>query len=161
VENSFWLYLRIGFQAVGALCLAIAAFLKFSGHPATIAIFSQMHLEPLGRYSSALTDIVVAIFLLLPGFIWAGAIMGLSILLGALFFHGSLLGLEVQQDHGMMFRLAVCASISCGAVLYLQLVALFPKSIPAPNVLQDSKTRKVLRRRRLIRKAESKKKLRK
>ena len=161
VEHSLWLYLRIGFQAVGALCLAIAAFLKLSGHPATIAIFSQMHVEPFGRYSSALTDITVAVFLIMPGFIWAGAIMGLSILLGALFFHGTLLGLQVQSDHGMMFRLALSASICCAAVLYLQLVAVFPKAVPAPTLLQSNKTKKVMRRHRLIRKASANKRLRK
>lgn len=83
---------------------------KYSGHPESIWIFEQMGWEPWGRYMIAIIE-TIAILLLLSSWYIIGAIISLSIISAANFLHFTRLGLEINGDGGLLFRLSILVII--------------------------------------------------
>ena len=72
----------------------IAAFLlqtvirfKFPGHPDSVLIFTQMGMEPWGRYFVAVVETLASILLLIPRFSLYGAFLIACTMLGAIVGH--------------------------------------------------------------------------
>lgn len=84
---------------------------KYSGHPESIWIFEQMGWEPWGRYMIAIIETIAILLLLSPWYI-LGAIISLSIISAANFLHFTRLGLEINGDGGLLFRLSILVIIS-------------------------------------------------
>lgn len=93
-------------RVVVALILLQTLFFKFSGAPESIYIFETVGQEPWGRYGSGAVELVAAILLLIPRFSAIGALLSLGVISGAIFFHLTKLGIEVQGDGGTLFVLA-------------------------------------------------------
>ena len=146
-----WLILSWTLQTIAALSLYYTAMQRIQGHAASVALFEQLHLGRFGLYTAGVTEAIVATCLLVPGLVWAGALMGLSLLLGALFFHGAIIGVEVGGDGGQMFYLALVAAICCATVLYVRLSVMLPGFLPVPAGLHTEHMAQVLRRRKRIR----------
>lgn len=100
------------FRIIPALILFQTLFFKFSGAPESVFIFEQVGMEPLGRYGSGVFELIAAILLILPKYSWLGASMSLVVLSGALFFHLTSLGIDVQNDGGQLFIYAVIGWIT-------------------------------------------------
>ncbi len=141
-----WFYISWIFQCAAAALLFVVAIEKLRGTPATVEIFTKLRLEPWGRYSAAITEIIVGLCLLLPWVVWAGSIMGISLALGALFFHGALLGIEVGGDGGLNFYTAIAVAILSVIVLYLRLLNVWPGDAPGPIFMQDRAIAEAMRR---------------
>lgn len=77
-------------------------------------------MEPWGRYASGVVELLSGILLLTPRFSWLGALLGLSVISVALFFHITLLGTEVMGDGGALFYLATTVFVSCIAILWIR-----------------------------------------
>jgi putative oxidoreductase len=58
--------------------------------------------------------------LLWPRLSWAGAVLALGVMAGAIVSHLTLLGIEVQGDHGLLFGLALTVFISSAILLVIQ-----------------------------------------
>src|SRR5437870_3498444 len=80
-------------------------YFKFTGAPESVYIFKTVGMEPWGRIGSAIGEVITVILLLMPRTAWLGALSGLGIISGALFFHLTKLGIEVQGDGGLLFYL--------------------------------------------------------
>jgi len=93
------------FTAAGILLQTL--FFKFTGAPESIYIFETVGMEPFGRYASGITELIAAILLLIPKFNWLGAILSLGVMSGAILSHLTILGLEVKEDGGLLFSLAI------------------------------------------------------
>ena len=89
-----------------AAILLQTLYFKFTGAPESVYIFETVGIEPWGRYSSGVVELLASIFLLIPRTAWLGAIMALGVICGALFFHFTILGIEVMGDGGFLFILA-------------------------------------------------------
>ncbi|CAN0184185.1 unnamed protein product [Chrysoparadoxa australica] len=111
----FWV-LRV--LAAGILLQTL--FFKFTGHPESIYIFETVGLEPFGRYASGITELFAAIFLLIPRFNWLGALLSLGVMSGAIVSHLTVLGIEVKEDGGLLFALAIVVFICSAALLYFE-----------------------------------------
>ena len=87
-------------------------------------------MEPWGRYGSGVAELVAAILLLTPRFAWAGALLALGVMSGALASHLTVLGIEVQGDHGLLFSLAcvVFAASFVTAFLHRDQIPFLPES---------------------------------
>lgn len=96
-----------------AIILAQTLFFKFTGAEESRYIFSAIGMEPWGRYLVGVSELVVVVLLLLPRTVGLGALMGLGVISGALFFHLTILGIEVQGDGGTLFYLALAVFIAC------------------------------------------------
>lgn len=108
------------FQLLAAVLFFQTLFFKFSGAPESIYIFETIGFEPLGRYVSGIAELFVVILLLWPRRAWAGALLGFIVISGAIFFHLTILGIEVQGDKGTLFIMALVVFTSCLIVLYIQ-----------------------------------------
>lgn len=103
-------------RAVAALIMLQSLFFKFSGAEESIYIFTTVGMEPVGRYGSGITELIASILLLIPSLSWLGALLGVGVISGAIFFHLTKLGIEVQGDGGYLFFLAVVVFVCCIAV---------------------------------------------
>jgi len=114
--NIFAWVLRIA--AAGILLQTL--FFKFTGAPESIYIFETLGLEPFGRYASGVTELIAAIFLLIPRFNWLGALLALGVMSGAIMSHLTVLGIEVKGDGGLLFTLAIVVFISSAILLFFE-----------------------------------------
>lgn len=106
--------------AVAWICRLIAAvimlqtlFFKFTAAPESVYIFSRLGMEPWGRIGIGVLELVASLLILIPYTTTYGALLGLGLMGGALFFHLTRLGIIVQDDSGQLFIYALLVFISC------------------------------------------------
>ena len=100
-------------RLVAAIILLQTLFFKFSGAAVSIYIFSELGIEPWGRILTGVLEFIAAVLLLIPRTTVFGALLGLGLMIGALFSHFFKLGIAVQNDSGKLFLLAIFVFISC------------------------------------------------
>lgn len=105
-------------QVVIALILIPAVYAKFSSHPDSVAAFSQLEMEPGGRYLIAILEAITAILLLAPGSVAWGAILGWGVMTGAIIAHVTKLGIA-EAMMPMTFA-AAFIWLACSAILVLR-----------------------------------------
>ncbi|MAU17193.1 MAG: DoxX family protein [Muricauda sp.] len=106
-------------RIVPAVILLQTLYFKFSAAPESVHIFETLGMEPWGRIGLGIVELIVAILILVPKTTWFGAIMGLGIMGGAIFFHLAKLGVVVQNDGGTLFILALTTFICCVVLIWL------------------------------------------
>lgn len=105
--------MNVVLRIVPAVILLQTLFFKFSAAPESVYIFEQLGLEPWGRIGLGVVELIVALLILIPKTTWIGALLGIGIMLGALFSHLTQLGVVVQNDGGTLFILALVTLIFC------------------------------------------------
>ncbi|OXA81327.1 DoxX-like family protein [Flavobacterium aquidurense] len=113
------------FRLVASGILLQTLFFKFSGAEESIYIFSTLGIEPYGRIGSGIAELLVAILILIPATTWIGALGGIGIMTGAIASHLFVLGIEVKNDGGLLFSLAVITLSCCLVLLYFDRKKLF------------------------------------
>ncbi|MBO6792666.1 MAG: DoxX family protein [Balneolaceae bacterium] len=113
VHIFYWI-LRL----VAAFIMLQTLFFKFSGAPESIYIFETVGLEPFGRYASGLAELIASVLLLIPRTTWLGAMLALGVMAGAIVSHLTVLGIEVQNDGGTLFAMALIVTISSAILLW-------------------------------------------
>ena len=117
-----------------ALRIIVAAILiqtlrfKFLGHPDSVYIFQKVGLEPTGRITIGVLELLAGILLLIPKTVWLGASLTIGVIGGAIFMHVTKLGFEVNNDGGALFVTA-CATFTLSVII----LYLYRKSIPLLN----------------------------
>lgn len=94
-------------RIISAAILLQTLFFKFSGAAESVYIFTRAGLEPWGRYATGGVELVAALLLLSRCHAWLGALLSLGVISGAIASHLTVLGIEVQGDHGLLFGLAI------------------------------------------------------
>ncbi len=117
-------------RIIAALIMLQTLFFKFTDSPESIYIFTTIGMEPAGRYGSGVAELIASILLLIPSTSWLGALIGLGVLSGAIFFHLTTLGIEVQGDGGYLFALAIVVFVCCAVIAFIS-----RKQIPVVNRL--------------------------
>jgi putative oxidoreductase len=107
-------------QVSVAAILLQTLFFKFSGAAESVYIFSTLGMEPVGRYASAVAELIAAALLLLPGFAPYGALLSLGVITGAIVGHLTVLGIAVRGDGGLLFALAIIVFVCSLGVLALR-----------------------------------------
>lgn len=115
---------------VAAIILLQTLFFKFTAHPDSVYIFTQLGMEPYGRIGIGVMELITAILLLIPQTRAFGAVVGVGIISGALFFHLTKLGINVNNDGGKLFGLALATFICCAVLVVLE-----RKKLPILNKL--------------------------
>jgi uncharacterized RDD family membrane protein YckC len=64
-------------------------------------------------------ELIAAVLLLTPRFVWAGAVLAMAATGGAIFSHLTFLGIEVQEDKGLLLLLAIVVFVASTVALYL------------------------------------------
>ena len=94
-------------RLVPTIILLQTLFYKFTAAPESVYIFTTLGLEPWGRIGIGVAELVVAILILIPRFMWVGSIGAIGLMAGAIFSHLTLLGIEVKEDGGTLFVLSL------------------------------------------------------
>jgi putative oxidoreductase len=121
IKKSFPLALRI----IIAIILLQTLRFKFSAHPDSVYIFTKVGLEPYGRIGTGIVELIAGILLLIPKTAWAGAALTIGVLGGAIMMHLTTLGIEINNDGGILFMTALIVFILSLIVLYV-----YRKDIP-------------------------------
>ncbi len=105
-------------RIVAAVILLQTLYFKFSGAEESIYIFTTLGIEPFGRIGSGIVELIAAILLLIPRTTLLGAILGSGLMIGAIFSHLFVLGIEVQNDGGTLFILAIITFLCCTILVF-------------------------------------------
>jgi putative oxidoreductase len=107
-----------GARLIAAIILLQTLFFKFTGAPESVYIFTKAGIEPWGRYASGIAELIAAVLLIVPATVWLGALLSLGVISGALMTHLTILGIEVMNDGGTLFWLAVIVFICSAYAAY-------------------------------------------
>ena len=107
-----------GVRIVAAVILLQTLFFKFTGSEESVYIFSTLGMEPFGRIGSGIGELVAAILMLIPRTTLLGALLGLGIISGAIVAHVFVLGIEMKNDGGLLFFLALIVFMCCAFLVY-------------------------------------------
>jgi putative oxidoreductase len=88
-------------------------YFKFTGHPDSVYIFSKLGVEPYGRIGLGISELIVAILLLIPSTKVTGIILSFGIICGAIMSHFLVIGTEIAGDSGRLFALAIVVLLAC------------------------------------------------
>lgn len=123
-------YLIIALRLLAAIIMLQTLYFKFTAHPEAVHIFSTLGMEPWGRIGVGVNELLSSVFLLIPATVWIGAVLGIGLMMGALFFHLTTpLGIQVMftdangqliNDHGQLFLMALLVLFSCSVILWSQ-----------------------------------------
>jgi hypothetical protein len=100
--------------------LGQSLFFKFSAAPESIFIFGKLGVEPWGRYFAGLSELVACLLLLYSPLSWLGSLLSAGIMVGAMASHIFVLGIEVQNDGGLLFGLAFAVFLAASINLFLE-----------------------------------------
>lgn len=120
-------------QIVAAIILLQTLFFKFTAAPESIYIFTKLGtfvhsyfpsasvgaVEVSARIGSGIMELIAAVLLLAPRFVWAGAVLAMAATGGAIVSHLTFLGIEVQGDKGLLFFLAIAVFVTSAIALFL------------------------------------------
>jgi uncharacterized membrane protein YphA (DoxX/SURF4 family) len=105
-------------RLTAAIILLQTLYFKFTGAEESVYIFSTLGIEPYGRIGSGIGELIAAILILIPRSTLFGALIGAGVMLGAIFSHLFVLGIEVKNDRGELFTLAIITFLCCSALIY-------------------------------------------
>ena len=106
-------------RVVAAVILLQTLFFKFTAAPESVALFTQLGVEPWGRIGLGIAELIVAILLLVPRTAWLGAIGGIGLMIGAIGAHLTTIGIVFNNDGGALFTLAVITLVSSAIALFI------------------------------------------
>lgn len=106
-------------RITAAVILLQTLFFKFTGAPESVYIFTKVGIEPWGRYGTGIVELIAAVLLLSRCHAWLGALIAMGVISGAIVSHLTILGIEVQGDHGLLFALAVTVLITGAVTAFL------------------------------------------
>lgn len=98
---------------------------KFLAHEDSVYIFSQVGLEPFGRIGIGIAELIAGLLLLFRKTAWAGAMLTVGIIGGAITMHLTQLGIKVRGDGGVLFYTAVVTFLLALIILFI-----YRKEIP-------------------------------
>lgn len=132
-------------RIVAAIILLQTLFFKFTAAPESVHIFTKLaefihnHIpfapigpvEVTGRIGSGVMELIAAMLLLTPRFVWAGAVLAMAATGGAIASHLTFLGIEVFGDKGLLFLLALAVFVLSAIALFLhrRQIPLFGKGL--------------------------------
>lgn len=112
-------------QVTAAVIMGQTLFFKFTGAPETIELFTMLGMEPFGRYGTGIAELVASILLLIPATAPLGGLLGIGLMVGAIFSHLTVLGINFNNDGGSLFALAVITLLTSATSVWLRRHQLF------------------------------------
>ncbi|WP_309614586.1 DoxX family protein [Flavobacterium sp.] len=106
-------------KLIAVIILVQTLYFKFTGAEESVYIFTKLGIEPFGRIGSGIVELIASILILIPRTTLLGALLGAGTMLGAIFSHVFVLGIDVKNDGGELFILAIITLLCC-TVLIIQ-----------------------------------------
>ncbi|MDX1938029.1 MAG: DoxX family protein [Flavihumibacter sp.] len=105
-------------RIVAALIMLQTLYFKFTAHPQSVKLFTELGMEPWGRIGTGVFELIAAVLLFIPRTTYLGAGLGLGLMSGAIFFHLTKLGIVFDGD-AVLFMYAVITFVCCAILLWL------------------------------------------
>jgi uncharacterized membrane protein YphA (DoxX/SURF4 family) len=105
-------------RILAALIMLQTLYFKFTGHEQSVRLFTELGMEPWGRIGTGVLELVASILILYPRTTGIGALLGLGLMGGAIFFHVTKLGLDFGGDY-VLFMYAVITFVCCAVLLII------------------------------------------
>ncbi len=100
-------------RIVASIILLQTLYFKFSAHPESVELFTKLGVEPWGRIGTGIIELITGILLLIPATAFMGAFLGIGLMVGAIFSHLAVIGIESKGDGGQLFMLACVVFVLC------------------------------------------------
>lgn len=114
-------------RLVPAIIMLQTLWFKFTAHPQSVKLFTILEMEPWGRITAGVFELIAGILLLINRTVLPGALLGAGLMCGAIFFHLSNSNVGVYFDGDpLLFIYAVITLFCC-----VLLVIINRKNIPA------------------------------
>lgn len=119
--------MTLNFVTIGTWALRILAaiimlqtlYFKFSGAAESVYIFSAIGMEPWGRIGTGVLELIASALILYPRTTHLGAALAIGLMSGAIWFHLTKLGIEIQGDKGQLFIYALLVLMSSATLLFI------------------------------------------
>lgn len=105
--NYFIFFLKI----IVALILLQTLYFKFSASAESVYIFEKLGMEPIGRIGSGIVELIASILIFVDKTKFYAALTIVGTMLGAILSHIFVLGIEIMNDGGSLFALALITFI--------------------------------------------------
>jgi len=115
-------------RLLAAAIMVMTLYFKFTAHPQSVKLFTELGMEPWGRIGTGVFELIASILILYPRTTGYGALLGLGLMAGAIFFHLTKLGIVFDGD-AVLFTYAVIVFVCCAILVFVnkkQLLALIP-----------------------------------
>ncbi|MDY7094953.1 MAG: DoxX family protein [Acidobacteriota bacterium] len=107
-------------QLVVAVILLQTLYFKFTAAPEPVWIFQQLGVEPWGRIATGILELIAGLAILVPATVVLGALLSAGLMVGAILSHLTVLGIEVQNDGGTLFVMALVVFAASLVVLWIR-----------------------------------------
>jgi uncharacterized membrane protein YphA (DoxX/SURF4 family) len=105
-------------RLVPAIILLQTLYFKFTAQPESVQLFTKIGMEPYGRIGTGVLELIAAILILIPRYTGYGAILGLVMMTGALYFHLTKIGIFFGGD-ALLFIYAVITFVCCAILIFI------------------------------------------
>ncbi len=105
-------------RILAAVIMLQTLYFKFTGAPESVYIFTTIGMEPWGRIGVGVMELIASGLILVTATSWLGAGLALGLMVGALGMHFTILGINVQNDGGYLFFLALTVALCSLYVLW-------------------------------------------
>ena len=93
-------------------------YFKFTRAEESVYIFSTLGIEPYGRIGSGIVELIASILILIPRTTLLDALLAIVTMVSAILSQLFILGIEVKNDGGELFLLAIITFKCCGILVY-------------------------------------------
>ncbi len=105
-------------RMVPAIILLQTLYFKFTAQPESVRLFTIIGMEPYGRIGTGVMELIAATLILIPRYTGYGAMLGLIMMTGALYFHLTKIGIYFGGD-ALLFTYAVITFVCCAALIFV------------------------------------------
>lgn len=126
-------------QLAAAAIMGQTLFYKFTGHPDSVQLFTELGMEPQGRLLIGALELIACILLLIPSSIVYGALLGSCLMAGAIIGHVTELGWQGQRFE--LGLLAIAVLLCCTITILIR-----RRELPLLKAIQSDKPTKRVRR---------------
>lgn len=104
--RRLWLWI---FQIIPAVILLGTSYGKLSSKPAEVHLFTELGMEPTGRFLIGIIEGIAALLLLYPPYSAAGALLAVGTMVGALIAHTTVIGFDLK--HSLLLSSVLISSL--------------------------------------------------
>lgn len=104
-------------RLLAAVIMLQTLYFKFTAQEESVQLFTALGMEPWGRIATGVFELIASILILYPRTTGFGAVLGLGLMSGAIFFHLTVLGIKFGGDY-TLFIYAVIVFVCCVILLF-------------------------------------------
>ncbi len=111
-------------RLIAAVIMLQTLFFKFTAHPESVELFTELGIEPWGRIGTGVIELIASILILIPVTSYLGAILAIGLMAGAIFSHLTVLGVS-YGGNPLLFIYAVIVFVAGAILLFLEREKIF------------------------------------